>query len=1213
MARHLKCFILTHFALCVVVTCSTGLAQTSTSRPRIVTMIDNTHRAALPGTHPSRARSADDIGAVASDFQLRGVTLVFSRTAAQQTALDQLATAQQDTSSPLYHHWLSSEQFAARFGAADADIATASRWLESEGFRVDSVSRSRSRIFFSGTAGNVSHAFGVALHHYKAKSETTSHFAPSTSLSIPAALAPAVMTVVNLSNYRPVSNIVAGRHKTLPLVTPVQADVFLTPPGVATVYDVKPIYESGCNGSGQLIAVVGQSAVVAQDLANFQVALGVPIKPQSLNLVPGSGASAIRTMDEAEGDLDLEYTSAMAPGASVAYYYSGDSGDAITAAEYVIDNNLAQILSISFGFCEVPGDEQYVASIDAVLEQGAVQGQTIVVASGDNGSTACNGFGEGAPASLRYTPAVSYPGSSPWVVSMGGTEFPAADVTMSPINETYWTPPSGDDPLAAPISYIPETVWNDTYSGNDAGGGGASIMELLPAWQIGVPGIPGGTQRLVPDLSLASSAINPGYLICSTDPAVSEGSGSCNAGFFVGANLPSVTEVGGTSVAAPIFAGLVAVLNQVKGYAGGQGLLNPVLYTLASDPAIYAAAFHDITEGGNNCTRAICGVGPQTTDYLAGVGYDEASGLGSIDFANLVAAWPSATDADPVTTTTTVKVSSTTPLYGATVTLTATVVNGSGGAVMFSDNSTALGYPVTVNSSGVAVMSLSTLPRGSNAITAAYVGTTLCSPSTSPSVLVSVGLIPSTTNVTASPQLSVFGMSVTLIATVTGADPSSGDLVMFANHSAMIGSASKSGLNVATLILSTLPVGTNVITASYPGTATVAASISAPVTVIVVPAVTATTITASAYTPVSGANVVLSARVTSNGPPVPGGGSISFFDGSMGLGSEAMDGDGVVALSLSTLPTGMHSITASYPGTSTLPPSVSAAIAVSVAPDPTTTVISASNLNPLYGSNVTFLVAVSTNGIPVSSGFVRLFNGGNSIGSGAPNSSGIVSLTLSSLPVGSNTITAEYAGTADLGDSTSAAVVVIVSNPVSPVTPITITIATPSPVSPGSTVSTAVNISAGSSYSGTIHLTCALTSSPVGALYLPTCSLNPNTVTVAANEIEASTLTVQTTSVSESAISDKGPMKPWRFGEISTMAVLVLFLLPSRRRPTAGLLAALLVVLSIGTVGCGGGNQPLPTGGTHLTTAGSYSFVVKETDAGNASATASSTVTLTVT
>jgi hypothetical protein len=160
-------------------------------------------------------------------------------------------------------------------------------------------------------------------------------------------------------------------------------------------------------------------------------------------------------------------------------------------------------------------------------------------------------------------------------------------------------------------------------------------MELLPAWQIGVPGIPGGTQRLVPDLSLASSAINPGYLICSTDPAVSEGSGSCNAGFFVGANLPSVTEVGGTSVAAPIFAGLVAVLNQVKGYAGGQGLLNPVLYTLASDPAIYAAAFHDITEGGNNCTRAICGVGPQTTDYLAGVGYDEASGLGSIDFANL--------------------------------------------------------------------------------------------------------------------------------------------------------------------------------------------------------------------------------------------------------------------------------------------------------------------------------------------------------------------------------------------------------------------------------------------------------------------------------------------------------------------------------------------------------------------------------------------------
>ncbi|MDQ2843957.1 MAG: S53 family serine peptidase [Acidobacteriota bacterium] len=652
MARHFKLSTLRSFALAVFATgmCSgtAGLAQNTELRPRIPVAIDNTQRVALAGTHPHQAIAADDAGAVPPDTHLRGMSLAFSRTVAQQTSLDRLAAAQQNPASPLYHRWLTTAQFAAHYGAADADIAAVATWLESKGFSVDSVSHSRGRISFSGSAVSVANAFDARLHYYQAASETARHFAPSTDISIPAALASAVLTVSNLSNYRPLPQIIVRSPRQVPQdnFTALSGNVFLDPPTVAGIYDVQSVYQRGYDGTGQTIAIVGQSAVLPQDLANFQTANGLAVEPQSLNLIPGTGASTIVAGDEMESDLDLEFASAMAPGASVAFYYTGpDGGGVYQALEYVIDNNLARIISVSYATCEMPGLGSYIESIDALLEQGAVQGQTVVVASGDDGSTACMAFM--VPEAVGHAPLVDYPASSPWVVALGGTEFPAADLTNDPINQTYWAPPVGDSVHAIPLGYIPETVWNDAQ-GMWAGGGGASVYEPLPLWQTGVPGIPGGTQRLVPDISLAASPIYPGYFIYSTNAD--------------GKSLP--LQIGGTSAAAPVFAGLLAVLNQVKGYTVGQGLINPTLYLLASNPATYATAFHDVTVGDNTCTNVACDVGVQNTVYLAGVGYDEASGLGSIDFAKLVAAWPEATDNSAVTTTTALAISSLTPVYG---------------------------------------------------------------------------------------------------------------------------------------------------------------------------------------------------------------------------------------------------------------------------------------------------------------------------------------------------------------------------------------------------------------------------------------------------------------------------------------------------------------------------------------------------------------------
>jgi subtilase family serine protease len=189
------------------------------------------------------------------------------------------------------------------------------------------------------------------------------------------------------------------------------------------------------------------------------------------------------------------------------------------------------------------------------------------------------------------------------------------------------------------LSYVPEVVWNEGSSLDAvvAGGGGASTHFPRPTWQSGVPGISSGAYRLLPDIALQASVESPGFLICSSDPSLGQ-TASC-AGGLVGTSN-KFTIAGGTSFAAPIFAGLIAILNQVE-QTTGQGNINPVLYSLASNPTSYASVFHDITSGSNACIPGTpSGAAPGQSGYAATPGYDEATGLGSVDFGNLAKAWP---------------------------------------------------------------------------------------------------------------------------------------------------------------------------------------------------------------------------------------------------------------------------------------------------------------------------------------------------------------------------------------------------------------------------------------------------------------------------------------------------------------------------------------------------------------------------------------------
>ena len=586
---------------------------------------------------------------MAAGTRLEGLSLVFSRTAEQEADLQALIAAQQDPTSPSYRRWLSPEEFAERFGVADADIARVQFWLEKRGFTLDGASRSKNRLMFSGTVEQVEAAFGTEMKYYEVHGRT--HFSASQDISVPTALSSLVLAVTNLSSFRPTPHIRSnGPGPTSNFTSSQTQSHFLTPKDLATIYEVTAAYNSGYNGAGQSIAVVGQSEVVMTDIENFQAAGGFAVK-DPVRVVAGS-APAVVSGDEAESDIDLEYASTVANGATVYFVYS--NAGVLEALTYAVQNKTAPIISVSYGVCEPNMAHSDYTTLNGFLAQAASQGQSVIAASGDSGSTDCYvNSSTGSPKSTNAVLAVDFPASSQYVTGLGGTEFLTVDVAAG--STTYWAAANGSDVIGSALSYIPEQVWNDSFTSTSgtttavtiaAGGGGVSTLTPRPSWQTGVPGIPSGTMRFVPDISLSSSPTNAPYLFCSSDTGFTGVTGSCSHGFR-DTNNKNLTTAGGTSFAAPIFAGMLAIINQTLG-STGQGVVNSTLYTLAANPGTYAAAFHDITGTGANVTTTgnQCDLGTtycstaSASGYLATTGYDEASGLGSIDFSNLLSAWP---------------------------------------------------------------------------------------------------------------------------------------------------------------------------------------------------------------------------------------------------------------------------------------------------------------------------------------------------------------------------------------------------------------------------------------------------------------------------------------------------------------------------------------------------------------------------------------------
>jgi pseudomonalisin len=571
-------------------------------RDRITGYIDDERTTVLRGNRHPLATVANDEGRVSDYYRMERMILTLKPDAAQQAALERLIAAQHDPASPDYQRWLTPEEYGQHFGVSENDLDQVVNWLGTHGLDAVQIGPGRSSIVFSGDAGRVEEAFHTSIHAYRVGGEL--HHANAQDPEIPDALSDVVAGVVSLHDFRsepmhtqleqPVTEFSAGSTH------------YMAPADFATIYDVAPLYLQGIDGSGQSIAIVGRSNLNISDVRQFRSMFGLPANDPQI-IVNGANPGIVNSNEESEAVLDVEWSGAVAKKATVKFVVSAStnaSDGTYLSAQYIVNHNLAPVMSMSFGLCEAALGASGNSFINSLWRQAAAQGISVFVSSGDSGAAGCD-----TASATRATHARGVNGlcSSPYSVCVGGTEFSDSSYSL------YWAP-SNSGTMGSALSYIPEAVWNASgATGLWSGGGGVSALYAKPAWQSGV-GVPADGKRDVPDVSL-SAAVHDGYLILMN-----------------GDDLVS----GGTSAASPSFAGLMALVVEKTG--ARQGIANTALYSLANNQrAGGAVVFHDVKTGNNSV--------PGVTGFNAAAGYDLASGLGSVDASVLVSQWKNAAGA----------------------------------------------------------------------------------------------------------------------------------------------------------------------------------------------------------------------------------------------------------------------------------------------------------------------------------------------------------------------------------------------------------------------------------------------------------------------------------------------------------------------------------------------------------------------------------------
>ncbi len=1185
--------------------------------------------AQVRGTVPPPVRNAIDNGRMDSGAPMPGVSMVFRRSAAQQRDLNTLITAQHNPASPQYHKWLTPDEFGARFGLAQQDIDTALRWLRKQGFTVERVSRSRDRILFSGSVAQVERSFQTELHYFQVNG--VNHFSPSTELNVPAALSGLVSNIGNLDDFRPQpmfvkrvkQDAVSGASPAFTSGT--DRTHYLSPGDAQLIYDLIPNYQQAMVGQGQAIAILGESSINLADIQSFQSAAQVSPNLPTLALVPLSGNQTMPlTGDESESDIDLEWSSTMAPGASIFFVYTGENAsyNIFNSLEYAVDTRIAPIISLSYGGCEPALAPALVQTIDSITEQAVAQGQTLIAASGDEGASGCYGV-QSLTDDQQAQLAVSYPASNPNWLAVGGSEF----------NESggnYWTPsPDGSDVISSATSYIPEKVWNDVMSTGEigAGGGGISTLYAQPAWQSSFLNISGDGQfREVPDISLASSYFHDPLLACSEDSGPGgfwlQGQySSCTNGFrdqYSG----NLTAGGGTSFAAPMFAGMLAIINQDHG-STGEGIVASTLYPLAANSTTYASAFHDIVSGDNKCDMPsfilpLCQEG--AIGYSAGTGYDMASGLGSVDAFNLMNAWPSAglqpsyvntlafLPSGPSATV----VPQNTPITlvafthfqsgdGRSMTGTASfLVDGQTVAAPYKSDSNDYEASLTFNGDGVHV------------VVAQYSGDDYYSGANSTMLL---NTLPSTsTLITASSARLVVGVSDTFAIAIspsaTSTNYASGYVTVKVDGQT-VGDPIAVSNSAATFTYTFTKSGPHTVEADYSGDSNFSPSSETIDVYAAAEAVaTTTSIVPSITAPTAGINDPLTVTVTAaSGSAQPTGNVSVTVDGTaVGVTPVLVNGSAIVNYAFATA--GDHAVTASFVPQGGFTAS-QASITITVAEAVptlvnTATSLTAASTSTTIGTQDNFIVVVTpTTSLPLPNSTLGIMVDGTLTPTTATLVNGTANFSLSFATSGSHVVQANFAGDSTFAPSSGQATVNVLT------TGFTLT-ADNLAIQQGSSGISTVTITPSNGYTGTV----AFKVTPSGTAPSGLCFSLPN-ATIAGGKSVQTALSVSTGSScpATASVTDHGIERPgargnsaWPAG-LSTLACLV-FLGCVRRRSRwlrAAVPAILLAGLGMLAIGCGDSSSSTSIA---LTPKGTYTLTITGSDTGTASITNSTTVTV---
>jgi hypothetical protein len=760
-------------------------AQAQRSQHILITQdVDESKLVTLAGNTRLEANAKYDRGPLAGNTPISHMLLQLRRSPEQEQELRQLIDELADQSSPNFHRWLSSKEFGDRFGLAGQDRDTIKAWLQSHDLKVNVDYPSGMLIDFSGTAAQVQEAFHTEIHNLNVNG--VPHISNMSDPRIPAALAPAVVGVVSLNDFRPHPLYKQRRDYTA------GGGYYLVAPGdLAKIYNLNPLFTAGTSGQGQTIVVIEDTDVYStSDWTTFRSTFGLSsytggsftqVHPASSGTNDCSDPGVV-VGNDAEAILDAEYASAAAPSAAIELASCNDTTTTfggLLALQNLLNASSTPpaVVSISYGECEAENGSSANQAYYSTYQQGAAEGVSIFVSSGDEGAASCNADESNATDGI----GVSGFTSTPYNVSVGGTDF---GDTYAGTNSTYWSA-SNSSTYESALSYVPEIPWDDscasvllaTYSGysetygtsgfcnsslgkeflttgSGSGGpsgcatGSPSISGVVggscagwpkPSWQ-SLVGNPSDGVRDIPDVSLfaADGVWGHYYPFCYTDP---NGGGSPCTGA-----PDNWAGAGGTSFASPIMAGIQALVNQKTG--ARQGNPNSVYYTLAAgeygaggdsscsstlgNAVATSCIFYDVTQGDmdinctgtHNCYKPSGSYGVLSTSnsaydkaYGTQTGWDFATGIGTVNAANLVSNWPASTpnfklSANPTSVTVSQGNSGTS-------TITIAPSNGFNGTVTLSASGLPSGVTATFGTNPATTTSTLTLAASATATTGA--------------------------------------------------------------------------------------------------------------------------------------------------------------------------------------------------------------------------------------------------------------------------------------------------------------------------------------------------------------------------------------------------------------------------------------------------------------------------------------------------------------